>query len=278
MGRLKQLIDQLKGFSNNEEIRNTIEEIGKFLLEENRFKIEALIEIGDVDKNELDIGGLEYGEDYEILTGRYIRPGGNEYTEEEREDRIEELEEEIQNLEDKKMRLHGRAYELVDDKQTRVNDELQELEDAEYEYDEIYWNTVWNYEGRVNKALAQRLGMGVLEFRNGQEYMFLTRYGMDLSPLLYAYQALELGYVEEDAVRKFRDPKYFKYLVGFKTFKEICDVLGITDCIETAIEEQERRMKEFDEKIKKITELRDSDPVLGQIAGLALMAQTMTEM
>ena len=48
--------------------------------------------------------------------------------------------------------------------------------------------------------------------------------------------------------------------------------------IRNAIEEQERRMKEFDEKIKKITELRDSDPVLGQIAGLALMAQTMTEM
>jgi len=268
-------IHELKQFTEKEEIRQAIDEIGQLLLEENQFNLEANIEVGNVYEKELDITDMGWGEDYEVITGGYI-VDGEEYTEDERQERIDELEEEFQNLEDKKLRLHGRAYELVDDKQTRVNNELQEFEDAEWEYDEIYWNTVWNYNrGYVDHEIARRLGFGILETKNGNEYMFLQGCGMDLSPKHAAYQALKFGYIDQSYVRKFRQPNYFKNVVGKKVFEEVCKKLGITHCIDTAIEEQERRMKEFDKKLEKIKKLREKDPVLAQIAGLCVLSQEL---
>ena len=277
MGQLKDKIYDLKRFTKSEEVKKAIDEIGALLLEENQFNLEANIETGDIDSNEINIGEMTWGDDYEVTSGSYV-VDGEEYTEDERQDGIDELEEEFQNLEDKKSRLHGRAYELVDDKQRRVNDELEEFEDAEFEYDEIMWNTVWNYGGYIDHEIARRLGFGILEMRDGTEYMFLQGCGMDLSPMHVAYQALKFGYIDSGYVRKFRDVNYFKYVVGEEVFKEVCEVLGITHCIETAIEDQKQRMKEFDEKIEHLKKLRDVDPVLGHISALVLMAQTIKEM
>ena len=276
MGQLEWKIHELKRFTKSEDIKKAIDEIGTILLEENQFNLEANIDTGDIDANDINIGDMQWGEDYEVVTGSYV-VDGEEYTEDERQERIDELKEEFQNLEDKKLNLHGRAYELVDNKQTRVNDELQEFEDAEYEYDEIMWNTVWNYDGYVDYDIARRLGFGILEMRNGTEYMFLQGCGMDLSPMHVAYQALIFGYIDPSYVRKFRDPKYFRYVVGEEVFKEVCERLGITHCIETANEDQERRMKEFDEKLEHLKKLRDIDPMMGQISALALMAQIQNE-
>ena len=277
MGQLKDKIYDLKHFTKSEEVKNAIDEVGALLLEENQFTLEANIETGNIEANEINIGEMTWGEDYEVISGSYV-VDGEEYTEDERQDRIDELEEEFQNLEDKKLRLHGRAYELVDDKQTRMNDELQEFEDAEFEYDEIMWNTVWNYGGYIDHEIARRLGFGILEMRDGTEYIFLQGCGMDLSPMHVAYQALRFGYIDSGYVGKFRDVNYFKYVVGKEIFKEVCETLGIAHCIETAIEDQKQRMKEFDEKIEHLKRLRDVDPVLGQISALALMTQTMKEM
>jgi len=275
MSALEDEIYKLKSFTKKKEIKEVIEKIGELLQEENQFNIEAQINVGYVDENEINVSDMTWGEDYEVVTGSY-NIDGEEFTEDERQERIDELEEEFQNLEDKKMRLHGRAYELVDNKQTRVNDELQELENAEYEYDEIYWNTVWNYYGEVNTELAQRLRFGVLELRDGTEYMFLQGCGMDLSPLLYAYQALEFGRIEEDAVRKFRDPKYFKHVVGEEIFKEVCERLGISHCIDTAIGEQERRMKEFNNKLEALQKFREEggDEDIVKMGAIAAFLQT----
>ena len=276
MGQLKDKIYDLKHFTKSEEVKNAIDEVGALLLEENQFTLEANIETGNIEANEINIGEMTWGEDYEVISGSYV-VDGEEYTEDERQDRIDELEEEFQNLEDKKLRLHGRAYELVDDKQTRMNDELQEFEDAEFEYDEIMWNTVWNYGGYIDHEIARRLGFGILEMRDGTEYIFLQGCGMDLSPMHVAYQALRFGYIDSGYVGKFRDVNYFKYVVGKEIFKEVCETLGIAHCIETAIEDQKQRMKEFDEKIEHLKKLRDVDPMLGQISALVLMAQINME-
>jgi len=276
LGQLEDKIRRLRRFTNNEEIKKAIDEIGAILLEENQFNLEANIETGDIDANEINIGEMTWGEDYEVTSGSYI-VDGEEYTEDERQERIDELEEEFQNLEDKKLRLHGRAYELVDDKQTRVNDELQEFENAEWETDEIMWNTVWNYRGYVDRNIAMRLGFGILELKDGTEYIFLQGCGMDLSPKLVAYEALNFGYIRPKYVDKFRDSNYFKYVVGEEIFKRVCEKLGISQCIDTAIREQERRMKKFDKKLEALRKFREEGGDGDMVKMGAIMAFFQTQ-
>jgi|TARA_Y100000034_G_scaffold131097_1_gene191066 hypothetical protein len=288
MGQLEWKIHALKQFTKNEEVKKAIDEIGAILLKENEFNLEANIDVGEVYEEELNISDMSYMDDYEITSGCF-NVDGEEYDEDEKDEEIERLTEEKEKLEPRfnelseledERELTDEEQDEYDDLDTEISDletKIEEFEDAEWEYDEIMWNTVWNYNGYVDTGIARQLGFGILETRDGTEYMFLQGCGMDLSPKHVAYQALKFGHVEECRVNKFRDINYFEYVVGKETSKEVYEALGITKCIETAIEEQKRRMKEFDDKINRLAELRKKEPVVAQMGALALMSELMRD-
>ena len=86
MGHLEWKIHELKQFTEKEEIRQAIDEIGQLLLEENQFNLEANIEVGNVYEKELDItDGLhwfcshhhdgQHSELYGIMSELNFKPG-----------------------------------------------------------------------------------------------------------------------------------------------------------------------------------------------------------
>ncbi len=267
MRELDRIFADVLALTKKEVVQKAILDIQAIVEEENRFNLQAQIKLGQLDEEELEVGELECWEDYEIITGSYTVEDGEEFTSDERDERMEELRKQIDKLEEK-------------EKDTaELEAELEQLEDAEFEYDEIYWNTVFRYRGKVNVELAQRLDFGVLElmrpipgtdYDEGDQFMFLQGCGMDLSPKYAAYQALEFGCVDGFA-HKFREPGYFKSVVGEEIFGEVCEALGITECIETAEEDAKRRMEEFDDQIKAIGEARDSGKMDQTLAGVAAM-------
>ncbi len=150
------------------------------------------------------------------------------------------------------------------------------------EFEEVYWNTVWFYRN-IDKDVATRLGLGVGTVtesdhtREDDEFLFLQGCGMNLEPLLVAYEALVYGYCSPEHVRQFREPDYFKHVVGEDVFKEVCQTLGISECMETAEAESKQRMADFDASIKRLTQARKEgvDETLIQIGALAAYAQTL---
>ena len=267
MREIDRAFAEVLALTNKEVVQKAILDIQAIVEEENRFNVRAQIKLGKLNEEELEINELSYCEDYEIITGSYTTNDGEEFTEDEREERMEELQEQIDKLDDEEKDT------------TELEAELEQLEDAEMEYDEIYWDTVWRYRGKVNVELAQRLHLGVLEllrpipgtdYDQGDQFMFLRGCGMDLSPKYAAYQALEFGRIDGYA-DKFRDPGYFKMVVGEEIFGEVCEALGITECIGTAEEDAKQRMAEFDESIKAISNARDTGKLDNTLAGLAAM-------
>ena len=281
MKQINMVIDDLRYYIKNEELKRTFDELAKLIREENKFNLRANIEVGHISENSINVCDMEWGTDYEILTGHYTDDDGEEYTPEEREQKLEELQEKIKELEEEQDKLgidNARKYNYLSGKIVKLEDEYDDLDDADFEYDEIYWNNVYNYDGYVNTGLAQRLGFGVLE-HDGEEYMFLQGCGMDLSPKFIAYQALEFGAIDPSYVHKWESPDYVKHVMGEEIFNEVIKRLGIEDCIQTAIEKQKKSMKEFDEKLKRITELRNSgeiDQTMTGLMGLMILSKNLS--
>lgn len=283
MNQLDSALYDVRHYIKNEELAAAFDGMATLIREANQFNIEAMCAVGDVEENELDIGELGY-DDYEIVTGTYVDADGVEYTYEELDERKERVQGIIDDLE---YRISENQFAgSREPRLEKMKEYLQQLEDAEYEEDEIYWNTVWNYRGSVDTDLAQRLGFGVIKLNHdipgtryyeGDEFMFLQGCGMDLSPEHVAYQALEFGYVEPGYVSKFRQPDYFTHVVGQEIFNEVCKELGITECVQTAQEEAERRMAEFNERIDAISEARQNgelDPLLAGLAAISAYAKS----
>lgn len=287
MNALDKVFSELHKFSHNEITNKMIDELHKLLKTANRFNFNAMINVTNIEKVERDIGELEYPTDYEIITGSYQDEDGEEYTRDEWDEKLKKIEEDIARTKDaintressdKLPKEADKPFFDLEDELMDLRAKKEILEDAEFEYDEIYWNTVTRYRGNVNIELAQRLRLGVLEI-NDEQYMFLRSCGMDLSGKYIAYQALEFGAIDPSFVYKFRDMDFLKYVMGEKIFKEVIKILGIEECIETARQEIEERMKKFDDKLNKITELRNSGKLDKNSAGLlAMMAYDQSKL
>ena len=274
MQRLLKAIDELRDFAKHPALKAAIDELAPILIEANRNNLEALINVGCIDENERNICDMRHGEGYDIVTGTYKTKNGDEYTEGARAAKIEELEIQIEELEGKLDGLRGAAKDSVEEKLEKVREEKDELDSADFEYDECMWNTVWRYnDSDPDHEIAKRLGLGVLHTNDDDnEWLFLTGCGMNLSPLIVAYKALVYGSVAEDDVRQFREPKYFKYVVGDAVFKEVCQKLGIESTIEDAQTKADKRMDDFNNSLDAITKARGEGKLDSTIAGFAAMA------
>lgn len=142
------------------------------------------------------------------------------------------LEEEFDNLDE--------AKEYIEEQKEEWIENQPEFEDLEKKCDEIYWNYAWKYyDDDIDVELAQQLGLVVIDVREGNNvdggtYLTLNGCGMDLSPKLIAYQALQFGYIDSQYVSKLRtknDREYFKYVVGENNYKQVIEKLGLSELL-----------------------------------------------
>ncbi|MCR8994591.1 hypothetical protein [Brevibacillus laterosporus] len=257
-GKLEQVMWGFKSFINDKELQDKFNEIYQQVLEANKDNVIAFLPIGNIDVDTLDISDFQVFDDYEINSGTRKDDEGNEFdTEAEYIAYIEkkanekfgkyEIREQLNEDTDSSYTTIHTIYdengENVDwepyeseAKDTLNNmkkdwiDEQPDFEDLEMEYHEIYWNTVWSYNGEVDREIADNVGLGYLEMNNsGDEYLFLLGCGMDLTPKLIAYQALAYGCIDEKWLRYFEGSmlKYTKDVVGERVWNEVIEKLGI---------------------------------------------------
>lgn len=201
----------------------------------------------------------------------------------ESEDLIDELEELIAEGEDREKDLADARAQLVfeqqklaklEDRLTAAEDSLISLQRSDFEYDEIMWNTLYQYDGEVDYAAACACGLAIVRV-NDEEYLGLTGCGMDLSPKFFCYQALACGGIAEGMAYKLKSngPDYFKHCVSTETFERSMAALGISEYVDSIQEDLNARMKAFDENIKKISSSYD-EGIIGkdQRNFLAVMA------
>lgn len=290
----------LHSYAHSNTTRELVDSLTRLLCEENATNIVAQIPRCRTEEETLNVSDLSWGEDFEIVTGNYRLPDGEELTEAERDEEIEKVADRLCDIHGEMERLEAQhdpdvampqnragveaRQEALTEEEGQLEDRERELENAEYEEDEIHWNTVYRFDGRVNTDLAQRLGFGVLRLNRdlagpslesyavGDEFMFLQGCGMDLSPQFAAYMALEDGALTDEYARKLREPDYFRNVVGEDVFQEVVQRLGVAHLVDIAEEESKCRMEEFDASIASIQKARDEGGMDSALAGLAAMS------
>ncbi|MBD2201752.1 hypothetical protein H6G33_10375 [Calothrix sp. FACHB-1219] len=213
----------LREYAQTEYSRELLEEIYKLLKKENETNILARLPIYNYERDIWDIDWEEINYDeLNIISGWYVTTSGDYLTEEDRDNRIEELRDKIDYL--------GEDSEEI----LQLESLIEEIENAEWEPDEVYWNVVWRYNNREpDLDIAMSIGLGVLEYKD-EGWIFLTGCGMDLSPKLAAYGILKYRGVSEEDTRHFRNKNsidYFKHIVGEIIFNKVVDILNIKDLI-----------------------------------------------
>lgn len=233
-------------------------------LAKNQDNIEAMLPVREIDLNPIqyDSETMAWGEDYEV--GCFYRhPDTEEETydletkKEEIGEQIDDLNSEIQELELNEQMTDGEQAQLAE-KQAKLKELEDELEgwekaEGEPEYEEIYWNTMWQPNGEVNEELARRLHFGVLTFlkgpHDGEKFMFLQGCGMDLTPKIVAYNALEHGGVDPAHVGYFTgNIDYTHYVMHSDIFDEVVTKLGIKELAYKRLEEDRDRMRKSNER------------------------------
>lgn len=203
------------------------------------------------------------------------------------ENTIEELEGEIEAYEQEKTdgvynekkiaKLRAKlATAKVD--LNKVHERIRDLEERkeglerdrdEPEYDEVYWNTMWRpFNEDINEKIAKRFGLGILTFlkgaHEGESFMFLQGCGMDLTPKIMAYIALEHKTIDPEHVHflaRRQDRGYAEHVIGRDGLLEVADALEIREAMvlalkQDAIEEKKRRAVE--EKRRRAAEKKAS--------------------
>jgi hypothetical protein len=236
--------------------------------------ITAYIPTRDISWNELDISELTFGEDYELdeVFRWEDSKGEHEMTYGDKERYKEEMEDALADIDEDS----AVAY-------NELEDDIHKVSNAEGEYPEILWNTIWVEDGHVNQenlALCNGLAYGRLISggHDGDEFIGLCTVGMNMSPTIAAYQILTYGGCEECYLHEFRDLSYFEYACGSAAFKAICDRLSIPkEVVKYSLAKEKERMKIFDQQMKKCSKLMKTDPVLGGLAALSLAAKVLAK-
>lgn len=251
----------LRSFSQSNESSFQLDSLYQRLLSENEFNIEAQIQIGNV---EVEFYLLtDYSQICEILTGDFyfkdevISLQEKEALEDRLQARIAVVENRLAFVEESALRLSNSSSLIPKKKRSaeqsnkfkrklaqcksltqnlqsilaNLDSDLEELRNADFEYDEILNDYLFRFSESINIELAQQCGLGVVELEDGERWLFHTTCGMDMSPRMTAYAALEFGCIPQNHVSKFRDLSYFKDCVGPQTFKAVCEALEITHCL-----------------------------------------------
>lgn len=253
-GKLERTMWDFTSFIKDSELRNKFDEIYQQVVEENKGNVIAFLPVGNINVETLDISNFDWVEDYEINSGTRKDEEGNEFdTETEYTEHLKRKANEefkswkiVEKKDDNKETIHvlldaddneytwnyseGESLQELKDQKQEWIDEQPEFENLELEYHEIYWNTVWQYNGEVDREIADKVGLGYLEMNNsGDEYIFLLGCGMDLAPKLIAYQALAYGCIDAEWLSYFESSKleYTKYVMGSRVWKEVIEKLGI---------------------------------------------------
>jgi hypothetical protein len=257
-GKLERIKWQMLGYISDENLKKQFNEIYEQVVEANKHDVTAFVPIGRFEVNKTNIGDLEYIEDYEITTGWYKDKNGNEYENEDeykqsKEEEADKLFEQysVEETDNNEWIIRNEKGEIVEDSlddEEEANDKLEELkqewldentEDLEFEYDEVYWNIVINFNGSIDEEVAKKVGLGVLHNNvDDEDYLFLQTCGMDMSPKYMAYQALAYGYIDEEYVSMFRPSslEYTEYVVG-SSWNEVIKKLGIEKYLVEKIDE-----------------------------------------
>ena len=316
MNSIEHAFRKVKLLTSNELLLHALESIQALVTLEHSQDIALHVPVGDMDVKTIDSSEYSYGDQYDV--GCYYEDSeGNSFSESQWEENIddyndretaleseiEEIEADIEELEDEinedpedgegrhvyiRSEISDKQSELATKKSelSKVEDYLAENRGADIQYEEIYWNTVWCFRGSVNEELARELNLGVMTFTNdapgvesGEQFLFLQGCGMDLTPKLVAYQAIEFGRIDPDYVSKLEDPQYFKYVVGDQMFQRVVESLGVTHLVEMAEEQAKARMEAFVSRMDAVSKLRDEsgDGLLAGFAALATLHQSEAE-
>lgn len=150
------------------------------------------------------------------------------------------------------------------------------------EYEEVYWNDVWFYSD-IDEDVASLLGLGVGTVtqddhaRENEKFIFLQGCGMDLSPLLAAYEALVYGAVQPCHVKCFREPRYAKDVMGQDIFDQVVEKLGIAHCMPAAEDAAKARMDEFNKSMDRLSAARraGADEMLVQMGAVMAFCKSL---
>jgi len=89
----------------------------------------------------------------------------------------------------------------------------------------VYYYIPQEWEGREEQYIQTALEVGLIPFYfRGTLMLALGGCGMDLSPKLDAFQVLTTGTISPDSIL-FKDPKYFKTVVGEEVFEKVVSKL-----------------------------------------------------
>jgi hypothetical protein len=280
--------------TNNKDISKAIEALFVALEAENKARnnFEAFVNIRQIRTKEIDLPEEGYGEEWEVLTGHFTYEDENGgYTEveceiadfDDKRDEIEgdlkaesdelsnqiaDVEEEIAEVESDIEEEDGDALTTaksqllflqqklakLEERKTAVDDAATSVGYADFEYDEILWNTLYQYDGDVDHGAAVDCGLAIVRVGD-EEYLGLTCCGMDLTPKFFCYQALACGGIEEGMAYKLKSngPDYFKHCVSESTFTRAMEALGISEYVDSIQADLNARMKKFDENIASIS-------------------------
>lgn len=256
-GKLERVKWQMLNYIESDELKKQFNSLFEKVVQENENNLEAFIPIARFDVERANISNMEYIHDYEVLTGLFEDSSGETWSSEDvykqsKDDEAERIFEQYTvaedendenkfNIVDENGEAIGEVFEDEDEAYERIKELKDEwldenVEDLEFREDEVLWNTVYRFNNNVDKHIAEKVGLGVLEITNqdrddfGDEYLFLQTVGMDMTPKFIAYQALSTGYIDEEYLSYFRSHMldYTKSVIGGEElFKEVVRKLGI---------------------------------------------------
>ncbi|MBQ3423057.1 MAG: hypothetical protein IJH34_15700 [Romboutsia sp.] len=193
MYHLKSLYESLNSklpFDIDMEIENLTE------LSYKQNSIENLVNIINLERKTIDISNYNFIEEYEIITyGKYSSDGFYFENEEEYNQFIED------------------------------NGECISWDDLGIEYDEIYWNKVFNFGLDVDVIAAKKVGLGVLTINSTNEsFLFFRGCGMDMSHIVIEYLALAYGAITPNYLDKI---SYSQDILSKDAFNSLLELLGV---------------------------------------------------
>ena len=229
MSRISDSLWILKQYKvmSKEELQDLENKMKLQAYKENNF--EDLVNIHEyLDFETVDLGELDYGCDYEILTGCHKTENGEYVSDEEEFQEIWNKEFECYKNEYSIEKIDGEYvilnacnitlgwYESEEEAESCIdematNDTNQYVgecfEDLEFEYDEIWCNFVGRFDDfDINIENAEAAGMSVVELRNGDTYLAVGGCGMDMSfqymhYLILTYKHLTPRYSNNSSIK-----------------------------------------------------------------------------
>lgn len=288
-GKLRSLIYEVRSFlpdPYSDETSELLKPLVTALCDHNEFSMSANLCTAHFEFDSIYLPDYNAGEDYE--------PGGswrNDYLDEwchdseeledkksEAQDLVWKLEEEVaaidatlESLTDEEKddtdeyAKWADALEVAEAKRDEAQMVLDDWEDAEWQEDELMWNTAWSEHGRINEHLARSLGLDTLTFiseaKEGDQYFSLGGIGMDMSPKLAAYVILDHGFCPSEYASHFESELRFRYFWDVASPATTVECLVEMDVLDIALHNGYFTDEEIDRyKIRdRIAEMGNSD-------------------